>query len=208
MGFRVSRFNIGTVGLFSLILFTGVLSIPGFSSQSNEVIDDSIEQLSFDLIQLSFATHSTEAYANVTASNVTPYISGDAMTNFEVTAQDTIPNTPDPYINSIEAFGYAWLDSASFPANAVVSTIHPLMNDSFAAPHAWHTHDVVLNADGCVSTLDSLESLITIENNVILTLAVEPSVVTSSNFQSASSFEFVTDTTTCPAPLNGLRMVK
>jgi len=49
-------YSVYGIALFSAILFTGILPIPGFLSQSNEIIDDSIQEFTFGLIQLSSAT--------------------------------------------------------------------------------------------------------------------------------------------------------
>jgi len=153
------------------------------------------------------ATHITQSYGTVTASSVTPYILGENI-SFEVTTQGTIPLTPDAYISSTLAFGYAWLDSTSFPADAVAATIHPAMTDTSPDPNVWHTHNVTLDANGCVTSMPDLQSVFGTNDNFMPVNAMESTVVTPSTFQSTSSFEFVTDTTTCPAPLNGLRMVK
>jgi len=207
MGFRVSRFNIGAVGLFSLILFTGVLSIPGFSSQPNEIIDDFFEQFSFDLIQLTFATTHTPAYSNVTSSSVSVEPPGDFM-RFEAITAGTVPDSLDSYINSTQSFGYAWLDSVSFPANAVVSVMHSSENDSASQQLSWHGHNYQLDSNGCLSVVEDASYFVSQNDNVMTMYTVGAINVNQSTFQSTSSFELVLDSTNCPAPLNGLKLVK
>jgi len=61
MGQSRILFSKYTIAILSVILFTGVLSILGFSSQSNEIIDDPIEKFTFGIVQLSSATSHVNA---------------------------------------------------------------------------------------------------------------------------------------------------
>lgn len=206
---NIKRLNsILAIPILSVVLFTGALSIPGFTSQSNEVIDDSIQDFTFGLIQLSSATHITETYASITSSNVSYLVPGLDLLQFDITASGTIPSEPDAYINATLGFGYAWLDSIEFPSNAVSATIHPQLNDGNLVPEIWHVHSIVVNSDGCISEMNELPGGVMTNGQTISATTTESiSPVNMINFQSAISFEIVTDSTTCPAPLSGLKMV-
>jgi len=81
----------GTSVLF-VALFTGILSISGFSSPSNEIIDDSIQEFTFGLVQLSSATHET-GHPSGSLSNVTPADGADVNSG-QIEGDATIDNNP------------------------------------------------------------------------------------------------------------------
>ena len=72
---KVPRLNF--IQIFSVILFTGALSISGFSSQQNEIIDDSIQDFTFELVQLSYAT----SHVNACSGNGEEDASGSCTCN-------------------------------------------------------------------------------------------------------------------------------
>jgi len=57
MGHSKQLNGIFRITILSVVLFTGALSTPSFTSQSNEIIDDSIEEFTFGLVQLSSAAN-------------------------------------------------------------------------------------------------------------------------------------------------------
>ncbi len=106
------------------------------------------------------------AYASVAAP--VSYMSGvtgsgtsvNANTaKFTVSTSGTIPKTPDGFISSNIAVGYAWADVST--GKALVAAIHPTFKDSTQNPHLWHTHTVTLTGgattpnDFCVVSVDS-----------------------------------------------------
>lgn len=208
MGKGQSKRPYGILGILilSVILFTGALSTPSFTSQSNEIIDDSIEEFTFGFVQLSSAAHITETYATTSSSNTSSEPPDILL--LEITTSGTIPQQPDAYINSVLGFGYAWLDSTTFPSSATSATIHPQLDDGYMIPNNWHTHNMVIDANGCISQLNELAAGVMVNGQTISVITTEGfSAVDTSNLQSAISFEIVNDSTTCPAPLSGLKVV-
>lgn len=183
--------------------FLTVLVIISLSSNQ-----DFIQEFTFGLVQFSSATHMAATYANVTSTNISSLPPGDIL-KLDLTASGTIPQEPDAYINSVLGFGYGWLDSTTFPSNAVTATIHPQLNDGNLVPNMWHTHSIVVNSDGCISELNQLPGGVIINGQTISVITPgATSPVNATNFQSAISFETVMDSTTCPSPMSGLKAVK
>ena len=150
----------------------------------------------------------TETYVHVTESSVTPTFPND-MENFEITTLETIPQSSDSYIQSIELFGYAWLNSTSYPADAVVATIHPSYDDNYEYPELWHTHTISVNQNGCVVDMQEINSFALPEDNVLsIYVSNSEATVSSTTFQSGNAFQLSVNTVNCPAPLSGLEMMK
>jgi hypothetical protein len=60
-----------------------------------------------------------------------------------IDAEGEIPRQPDPFIESVAVFGYAWADLET--GKGVVAVIHPTIGrDSKQNPDGWHTHPVQL----------------------------------------------------------------
>ena len=81
------------------------------------------------------------------------------LAKFTVSADGAIPTTPDAFINSNIAVGYAWANVAT--GKVLVVAIHPSFVDNRQAPGGWHTHTVTLTGgptspnDFCVASVDS-----------------------------------------------------
>ena len=175
---------------------------------TGSLIAISILSINFLLILPTAAQVSPPAYTNVATSNVVTSPPGDLL-NFEISAEAAIPEEADAYITNTLAFGYAWFDSISYPTNGVVATLHPSMTDTSEYPNLWHTHDINVDLDGCVTSLQELPASHSIRGNVFSIYVGGSTVsVSPSTFQLGSSFELITDTASCPAPLSGLMLVK
>lgn len=86
-----------------------------------------------------------------------------------VEAADTIPRFPDPFIESVLVFGYAWVDIDT--GEGIVAAIHPEFRDSNQNPDAWHTHPVQLSSgastDFCIEELGTSQGGIRLNGNVM-----------------------------------------
>jgi hypothetical protein len=68
-----------------------------------------------------------------------------------VDAAGEIPQHPDPFIQSVAVFGYAWADLDT--GSGLVAVIHPTIGrDSKQNPDGWHTHPVQLAAGTAASS--------------------------------------------------------
>lgn len=111
-----------------------------------------------------------------------------------VTAGGDIPRFPDPYINSVPVFGYAWLDGL----NGVVAAIHPTFQDSAQNPSAWHTHTITLDSNNCIIDLGQSQGGVIIKGDT-LTVQMPKTLAGNINPDTAKSFEVQPDGN-CPDP--------
>jgi len=105
MGHGLQLNSIVGITILSVVLFTGVFSIPGFSSHSNEVIDDSIEDFTFGFVQLSSATFMINA-------DIVP-------SGFTKTDVDTNANN---FMNAGETINFSFTVPAEADAESAVGT--------------------------------------------------------------------------------------
>ncbi len=114
--------------------------------------------LSLLSVQIAYASVSAPVpYMEVTSS--TESVQNANLAKFTLTAGGTIPTSPDAFISSNIAVGYAWADLAT--GKALVAVIHPTFVDSRQEPDGWHVHTVSLTGgatspnDFCVASVDS-----------------------------------------------------
>lgn len=109
-----------------------------------------------------------------------------------IDAGGAVPRFPDPYIESVAVFGYAWVNAA---LSGIVAVIHPAIpKDSHQNPNGWHTHLVQLGggtatSDLCVVSLGGSQMGITIKDDRLEVRAAVRSVqIAASDFAVAAAF--------------------
>ena len=204
MGHNKRLFSIFTISILSVVLFTGALSIPGFTSQSNQVINDSNQKFTFGLIQYSFGA-SHPSYSDVTGYTSSLELGFDGTNystafNGTVTTTANIPQSPDSYINSTLAFGYTWTLTTD-PMQAAIAMIHVSGVDP-SSPSVWHTHTATIESTSDCAGVGSGKQLtnlqapadtqITISDNSLNLWMLKSAVANS--YESLESFQLLEPT--------------
>jgi len=118
---------------------------------------------------------------------------------YSITTDGGIPHTPNNFINSNIATGFAWADTTTGKAFVVV--IHPTFKDSNQRPLGWHAHIVSLEGgataphDFCVKSVDSAPiTAIHLLGNQIKVLADQlPPGETASTLNAVAGFTMQND---------------
>jgi len=152
--------------LFSFILLTGSVFAFNFDNTIENISDDSIPEFSFGVIQLASATNHTPTYADVTGftSTLVPGFDGtNYSTAFDgtVTTSANIPQSPDSYISSTLAFGYAWTLQTD-TIHAAIAMIHVSGVDP-SGSSVWHTHTATLDSTSDCAGVGSGRQLINLQ---------------------------------------------
>ncbi len=127
-----------------------------------------------------------------------------------VSTKGTIPRFPDAYINSVLAFGYAWVDTST--GTGVVLVIHPSFVDSLENPTGWHTHAILLTTGTAESTFclvsatDAQGGIVIAGSSAALGEPEMYSGVPASDLGVAAAFIAQPDSS-CPASSTGLGVV-
>ncbi len=127
-----------------------------------------------------------------------------------VSTEGAIPRFPDAYMNSVLAFGYAWVDATT--GAGVVLVIHPSFVDSLENPTGWHTHAIALTTGTAKSTF-CLVSATDAQGGIVVAgssaTLKEPDVysgVSASDLSVAAAFVAQPDSG-CPTSSTGLGVV-
>lgn len=104
-----------------------------------------------------------------------------------VTTGDDIPRLPDDFINSVNGFGYAWINS---DGKGIVAAIHPEFKDSAQNPNAWHIHTVEVSGK-CVDVGKSQGGVKIKGNTMTLQVPTEFAGDNLGNLESTVAFKIV-----------------